>query len=306
MAKSGKLKKAIKNSTTAQRITLVAVLIFVVFGCVWYRSVYMSPRNVFWGMIDNNLATESVTRHVVRDQGGQTLDQYMQLQFGSSNSAHNLISVKQSGDTGENEVKSETIGTPKNDYSRYVTIKTPQKTAGGQPIDTSKLVNVWAKTDDSKAGQPSSAQYFQQSILGIVPYANLNYQQRYELVKLMQDKKAYDFSGEQPKSEKLNGRAVYVYAVSISPKAYIEMLQKFTKYMGLGEMGLDPSQYEGAAPLKVEMTVGKLSRQLLKIKYVDGGQEETYSAQGLEQAVGLPSKTIPISELQDRIQKSMQ
>lgn len=306
MSKTGKLKKVVKQSTAAQRITLVAVLIFVVFGGVWCRNVYLSPKNVFWGMIDNNLATESITRHVVQEQGGQTLDQYMQLQFGSSNSAHNLISVKQSGETGENEVKSETIGTPKNDYSRYVSIKTPQKTAGGQPIDTSKLVNVWAKTDDSKAGQPSSAQYFQQSILGIVPYANLNYQQRHELIKLMQDKKAYDLSNWQPKREKLNGKSVYVYTVNISPKAYIEMLQKFTKYMGLSDVGLDPTQYEGAAPLKVEMTVGKLSRQLLRIKYVDGGQEENYTSQGLEQAVTLPNKTIPISELQDRIQKSMQ
>lgn len=306
MSKSGRLAKAIKNTTTAQRITLVAVVLFVIFGGVWCRNIYMSPRNVFWGMIDNNLATESVTRHVVQEQGGQTLDQYMQLQFGSSNSAHNLISVKQSGDTGENEVKSETIGTPKNDYSRYVSIKTPQKTAEGKPIDTSKLVNVWAKTDDSKAGQPSSAQYFQQSILGIVPYANLNYQQRRELIKLMQDKKAYDFTAEQPKTSKVEGKVVYIYTVSISPKAYIEMLQKFTKFMGLKDVELDPGQYEGAPPLKVEMTVGKLSRQLLKIKYVDGGQEETYSAQGLEQAVTLPSKTIPISELQDRIQKSMQ
>src|SRR3990167_8722229 len=306
MSKSGRLSKVIKKTTTAQRITLVAILLFVVFGGVWCRNVYMSPSHVFWGMIDNNLATESVTRHVVQDQGGQTLDQYMQLQFGSSNTAHNLISVKQAGDMGENEVKSETIGTLKNDYSRYISIKTAQKTADGKPIDASKLVGIWAKTEDSKAGQPSNAQYFQQSILGIVPYANLNYQQRHELIKLMQDKKAYDFSGEPIKREKLNGRAVYVYTVNISPKAYIEMLQKFTKYMGLDEMGLDPSQYEGAAPLKVEMTVGKLSRQLLKIKYVDGGQEETYSAQGLEQAVGLPSKPIPISELQDRIQKSMQ
>jgi len=306
MPKSETLKKVIKRTTNTQRIALIVVILLMLSGWIWCHYVYMSPKQVFWGMIDNNLATESVTRHVVQEEGGQTLDQTMQLQFGASNSAHNLINVKQAGDTGENEVKSETIGTPKNDFSRYVSIKTGQKTTDGKPIDTSSITNVWAKTDDSKDGQPSSAQYFQQSVLGIVPYANLSYQQRQELIKLMKDKKAYDFSSEQTKTEKRNGQAVYVYTVSINPKPYIEMLQKFSKFMGLGGEGLDPSQYEGAPPLKVEMTVGKASRQLLKIKYVDGGQEETYSSQGLEQAGSLPNKTIPLSELQDRIQKSMQ
>lgn len=262
----------------------------------------MSPNHVFWGMIDNNLASDSVTRHVAQDQNGQKLDQYIQIQFGAQSASHSLVTVKQTGDGGENEVKSETIGTPKTDYSRYTSIKTTQKNAQGKPIDTSKVINVWAKTDDS----PASAQYFQQSAFGIVPYANLNSQQRHELVKMMREKNVYDISGEQPKSSQENGRPVYVYKVSIKPKAYVEMIQKFTKYLGLSGAGLDPSQYEASPMLKAEFTVYKMSRQLTKIRYVDSAQEETYNAQGLEQPVALPSKSIKITDLQQRIQQSMQ
>lgn len=266
----------------------------------------MSPRHVFLTMLDNNLATESITRHTVQRANGQVVDQYIQLQFGRTNASRSLVTVKQPEEGGESVVKSETIGTPQNDFSRYVSIKTTQKNSQGQPIDTSKVTGVWGKTDDSKDGERANTQYFQQGALGIVPFANLTSEQRQKLVNLMRDKKVYDVDFSKVKSVKEKGKSAFVYNVNISPKSYMIMIKQFTKYLGLSDMGLDPSQYENSPPLKTEFTVDKLSRNLIKIHYTDSSQDETFSSYGLEQPISLPTKTISITELQKRVQDSLQ
>lgn len=254
----------------------------------------------------NNLATESVTRHVVQQTDAQTVDQYIQVEFGALNASRNLVTINRPEQKGQSIVTSETIGTPQNDYSRYINIQTPQTNAQGKPIDASKIVGIWGKTDSPITGQPVLTQYLQQGVLGIVPFANLSGPQRQSLIKLMQDKGVYDISSEKPKHSQTNNRAVYVYSVAIKPKPYIEMIEAFTKALGLTTPQLDANSYAGSQPLQVQFTVDKLSRQLVKINYKQGGQEESFSAQGLEQPITLPTKTIPIGELQKRVQQSLQ
>ena len=287
-------------------LVAAAAVILIVSVWVWWNSVYMSPRRIFWGMMANNLATESVTRHIKQEGNGQTLDQYIQLQFGALNASRSLIVAKQPEQNGKSEVTSETIGTTKNDYSQYIDIKTSQRNAQGKPVDTSKVVRIWGKTDKPKAGQQALTQYFQQSVLGIVPFANLTSSERQKLLQLLQEKNVYDISRQQPKTNKLHGRAVYIYTVSINPKAYIEMLLAFTKALGIDIPNLDPSAYESSQPLKAKFTIDKLSRQLRKVSYSEGGQEEEFSAHGLEQPIALPTKTIPIGELQNRVRQSLE
>lgn len=271
-------------------------------GWLWWSKVYTSSENVFWGMISNNLATESITRHTTQTAAGQTTDQYIQLQLGAVNAARNVVTISQNISGSHAVVKSETIGTKDNDYSRYVAIKTDQKNAQGKPLNTAQIIGVWGKTPDAKKGQRPPIQYLQQSLLGIVPYANLASGPRHDLINLIKNNNVYTITSEPAKSVKQSGRQVFVYTVNINPKAYISMLQQFVKDIGLGDIGLDPSQYNGSQPLKAEFTVDKVSRQLVKVSYPDGGQSQTYSSQGQEQPISVPTQTIPLAQLQSKVQ----
>ena len=281
-------------------IALAALV--VLSGWLWWEKVYMNPTRVFWSMMSNNLATDSVVRHTHQTQSGQTSDEYIQIAFGAVNASRSVTTLSQNDAAGPTTVVSETIGTPTNDYSRYISIKTTQKSSTGKLPDTSKVVGIWGKTPDAPAGQKPSLQYFQQGVLGIVPFANLTNTQRSDLVKIMRDDNVYDIAAGAPKRTKVGKRAAYVYSVNINPAAYIGMLGQYAKDLGLGDIGLDPSQYAGSQPLKADFTVDKLSRQLVSISYTGTTQSETFSSQGLEQPITLPTQTIPISDLQNRVQ----
>jgi len=277
---------------------VVVVVCIVLIGLWWWAS-HPSTTKTFWDSMDNNLATASVTKHDVQSQQGDTTNQYTQMEFGVMNASHALSTVTQQGNT----VTSETIGSPRNDYSRYVSIKTTQKSLGGQNIKSDKFLGIWGKSPDAPANVPASVQYFQQSVLGIVPFGNFTAQQRHDLIKLMQDNKTYSLGPVE--NSKLNGRGVYIYAVNINPQSLIELLQQYAKDLGLGNIGLDPSQYAGSPPIRTQFTIDKLSRNLVKVHYSADSQDETYSSQGLEQPITLPVKAIPIDQLQNKVVQSL-
>ncbi len=293
-------------SSATRVIVLVAALILIVAGWFWWQNVYMSSSNVFWGMINNNLQTASVTRHTLQIGQDRTVDQLIREQFGPVNAVQTNVTLKQKSAEGDTLVKSETIGTPNNDFSRYVKISTPQKAANGKPIDTSKVTGVWGKSSDPKPNETSTAQYYRQSIVTIIPYGNFNSQQRQTLVDQMHDHQVYTYEASSVKSVKENNRSAYVYTIKIKPAAYIDLMKTYTKELGLGDLGLDPSSYANSPDLTAEITVDKLSRQIVKINYPDSGQSETVADQNLQQPITLPASTIPINELQDRIQKVSQ
>src|SRR3990167_3583794 len=121
----------------------------------------MDSTRTFWGMINNNLSTASITEHITQSGQGQSVDQYMQKQFGSQKASHSVIVLKQTGGRAESSstVKSETINTPTTDYSRYLQVNSQQKTASGKPIDSSKILGVWAKTDNPNNQSSISQSY---------------------------------------------------------------------------------------------------------------------------------------------------
>ncbi len=293
---------AINKNSLIRILTLVAVLIFVLSGWFWWHNVYMSPDNVFWDMINNNLATTSVTKHVLQTNQAQSLDQYIQLQFGATNSVHSLVTLKQGQGSATATIKSETIGTPKTDYNRYVSIDSQQTNSKGLPINSSNVVGVWAKADSNPYNGP---QYFRQGLFDIMPFANLDSAARKQIIQLIRDKKVYNISATPAKTSRINGRQVFVYSASVNPAAYVEVIVQIAKSIGLGDIGLDATQYQNSPNLNLQIYVDKLSRQLIKISYPSTGQEETYSSQGLENPIIEPTNTISVTELQNRIQQNL-
>jgi len=199
-------------------------------------------------------------------------------------------------------VKSESIGTISNDYSRYISIQSSEKDANGQPLDFSKITGVWGKSADSS--DSSQTVYFRQSALNsVVPFGWLNSGARTSLIDLMQTKHVYNVSYDKVQKKKENGHQVFVYTVDINAQAYISMLQEYVKKLGL-DVGqtLDPSTYEGIAPIRAEFSIDPVSRQLKKIHYDASNRDESFMSYGLSNPIAIPGQTIPIEELQNKLQ----
>lgn len=283
---------------SGRRLFVFGFTLFIVVMFFWWTKVFNNPKKVFWGMLNNSLATSSVTRSVTESNNDFSVDRYIRLQTGSVNAARALEITKQ----GNTTISKESVGIPSADYVRYAQIRTDQKSASGGPMDFSSVERIWGK-GTSGDGQVNQGQYFVQAILGTVPFASLNKDNRDTLLKFIRDKKVYQVAYDSVKKTKEDRQIIYTYDVQINAQAYFEMLLLFVKLLGLPPIAsLDPSAYATIAPLSARFSIAKNSRQLIKITYPSSGQAESYSDYGLALPIETPSATIPLEELQTRIQ----
>ncbi len=284
-------------------ICAVAILAFALAGWAWWRHVYNDPQRAFWSMLSTSLSTSSVTRHTTQADQSNSLDQITRLSLGDQTIARGLSIVKQPSAVGTNTVVTETLGTSSADYARYLSIDTKQTGHNGQPLNLSSVLNVWGKSDAAPAGQPSNTQFLNGTILSLVPFAPLGNQPRQRILQTMRDNKVYDIDYSKAISRKEAGRPVFVYQVSVKPSDYVTMLKTLAHELGLSQLDtVNPAAYASNPPEKMEMSVDKLSHQLVRITYATGFRQETYSGYGLQSTVAIPSATIPISQLQARLQ----
>ncbi|MDB5163858.1 MAG: hypothetical protein JWS12_476, partial [Candidatus Saccharibacteria bacterium] len=151
-------------------LSIFGLVILLVSGWFWWTKVYTSPRNVFLGMLSSSLSTPSVTRHLTEKASGSTQNQYTQINFGGQTFVHVLNTNQQVGQTGQNNsIKTETIGTLRQDFARYVAIESSQKNQAGKPLNYASVQQVWGKSEVAKNGQATSTRFLEQATLGIVP-----------------------------------------------------------------------------------------------------------------------------------------
>ncbi len=283
-------------------MSLVAVLLVITSIFVWWNFIYQSPRNVFWGAMENNLQTSSVTKHTSVTQNGQGLDQYIRLQLGSTNAAQWLVTLKQIN----SNVVTESIGTPTTGYVRYVKADTSQKRTDGTAYDFNNVINVWAKADASS--EQTLKQLFSQTVLDIgtvptPPIANLPKEQRDNLLQFMKDQKVFAPDIKTMQRKKIDGREVCIYDVEVNLSAYLRMMQSFARNIGLKDLeSADPTQFQSEAPIKMKLTIDAAGRYLNDLNYSDQNFKQEYSGYGIVKPVIIPNKTISVTELQSRLQ----
>ncbi len=284
-------------SHPALALSLVAVILVCIFSSLWWTKVHDSPRRVFMGMIKNNLSTPSVTRQTVAGQDS-SVDKLEQLSFVPPYATRSLISITQDSPEGSNKVVTETVGTLSTDYSRYISIETSQKGKSGKSLDYSSVQNLWGATDPTVG----PADYHSQSILGLVPFGNINSIAQQEIISKLIDGKAYTVDYSAVKPFRTAGKSALVFPVQIDAEKYIQVLKDLSKVSGNGDLSdLNPKDYAGQQPITVSIMVDKKSRHILEVSY--GQQKEVYSSYGLSTPVQTPNKTIPVNELQQKIQE---
>jgi hypothetical protein len=290
----------IKSLASGKRLFIVGMLLLAVAAFFWWTKVFNNPKNVFWGMLENSLATSSVTRISSEQTPDGSFTQLIRLQTGAVNASESREITTQGGTT----VVKENIGTPADDLVRYASIDTVQTSATGNQLEFAGVEGVWGVAPTTGTGSSPQAQYFTKGILSMVLFGSLPAGDRSDLVKLMREKNVYKVSYADVKKTRQSGHSVYEYNVKVNLADYFTLFQAYVKKMGLADVpGTDPNQYASSPDTELKFKIDKNSRQLLEIEYVSSGQIATFSDHGLTKPIVLPKYTIPISELQTRIQQ---
>lgn len=293
------LGKNKKRSTVT--ITVIAILILGVASWAWWSKVFTSTHKVYWDTIDQSLTTTSYSKTIKSETRSQKLSQTVRLQFVNHLRAFTTTKLESPG----RKVTTETIGTPKGGFARYQFIDSKPVTddKSVKPRDYSKIVGVWSKMDPTTEGQVNT-RMIDEAIFGPILLGSLQYPARSNLVSDLQSSKAYTVEYDKVKKEWNGIHPVYTFNVTLSPKSFIKSVAEFYEAVGLDGSQFDVSQYSDENKIKMAISIDVLSRTVRSIKYLDGSQrEEAYSDYGVRQPISIPTKTIPTSELQKRLQK---
>lgn len=293
------IRKAFKSLPAL--FTIGGVLLLIFSAWLWTAKVYTNPYNVFWGMLSNSLSTSSVTKQISENSASGQLSQYIETNYGIVNNTYALTTIKNSNSS----ITTASIGTLTSDYEKYLSVQTAQKGTAGHMLDFSKVIGHWAKGPVSDSSdQNTSAPLFVQAALGleggnIVPVANLSAGDRRQLINQLHQNAIFDTSYKIAKRQSQNGQAVYAYNVSVEPVAYVAFEKQFAHDIGIKALdNVDPNQYQSQSPIKVTLSVGIRSHQLLKVVYTGTNHSELYSSYGVPKSVALPKNTITIQKLQ--------
>jgi hypothetical protein len=305
------MKKLTVNRKLLWLLYVGGALLLLVAGLLWWSQQRNKPEAVFWRMIDQSLATRAVAIDVEQSGNGSNIKQTVQYSLGAQNISHSLTVLKQAGTT----VKNETIGTQTADYTRYADIKTDQKKSNGQPLDTSKILGVWAKSDGKSDQTGAGAKVFTQSVLGTglplggvaVPIGNLRADQREQFIDQIRDSNVYSTNFNKAEKRTVDGRLRYVYDVNVQPVAYAALMKGFAKHLGLHDLDqLDPNAYQGQQSTHMLFTVDAMSGHLLSAVIKGSDYTQTYRAYDIPVSIELPKKTISLAELQSRLSELQQ
>lgn len=264
---------------------------------LWWHYQYLNPQNVFWGAVNNNLIINGVTKQTKSVGSSESLDQYEQISLGASNTVKSVATITQEGDN-KSTVVTETLGTPKANFARYTKIETNQKTKDGKNPDFSPVLQQWSKSEIDG----TSSGMFATAIFDALPFAHFNAQQRKQVIGDMKQQKVYDIDFTKVGKERKNGRLYYIYDTKIAGEKYIALLKQVDSMMGLNQLkALDPTQYEGGAPVQLKITVDAIAHQVSSLTYVENNRTSTYSGWGVQQNFLSPDKTISQDELQAKL-----
>lgn len=293
-----------KLRITPSKLIVAAVVILAAAGIyAWWQNSFTNSSQVFNRMLANNLATPSITKKTNEVADGQSLDQTTILVTSPKQYVASQTILSQGTGDQKSVVTTETLAYPTEEFTRYLSIKTTQKSSSGQPFDFSKVLGVWGKTtqQDAQSGGP---QTFSQSLLGIVPIGSLTVSQRSQLVSYIKSNNVFGINYNNVKKVWHGNRLVYTYTGSVKPVPYVTMLKVFAHNMGLRQFdSIDPQQYKDSPPIAFTLDVDVISGQMTTLKYTDSNRTDSFSAYGYRPVINSPTNVVPISELQSRLQQ---
>lgn len=278
---------------------MVGIVVVLFLAWLWWVQVFTSAQNVFNGMITSSLNTYGVTKSVVQESEAGKMEQLAQAQFGAQNLVEVKTTIDQKTPTGDAKVVTQTLGSPQDNFVRYKEISVPAE-KGKPKTDFSPLIDKWGKQPKAEGGNA----VFSEAAFGIVLFGNLPGAQKNELLGIINQKNIYKVDYDKVQSKEIDGKSAYVYPVEVNIAGYVDLLKKYDEILGLGTTEqLSSDVYKDKPPIKIEMSVSKNSRQLLKLKYVDDDRSETYSGYGIHKDIQIPTEAMAREELEAKLQE---
>lgn len=281
-----------------KRVFLIGGAFFVSLAVILtsiflFYKVYASPERVFWSMVNNNLATDGITKESVTVGSGTTSDDILQMGFSPEVKVRDVKIITST--TKHSQIQLETIGTVSTDYERYLNIKNPGSKATAAQYQT--LYSMWLKSSDNQSSQPQAVN---NALFGALLFGNFDSAQRSKLLTSLKSSYIVDFADVA--RQNVNSRRLYTYDVLVPLNKYAMVAHDYALAKGLPVASqIDPAAYSDSTRLHVKITVDVLSRQVVKIEYVDQGINESYSGYGIQPAFNAPLHTVSQAEFEKAV-----
>ncbi len=309
MLKQFKLKKpvvkisraSLRKFVTSTKFLITAPIVvglglYLLGSYVWYNQVFVDEDQVFYGMVEKGLETDSIARSVIQTEGARNVKQTFFVRFSPETAVQSKSTIDQiDANREKSSITTETLGTNDVDYVRYSSISLPPSQAGGQNFD--EVIGKWATRSGDEGGDP---QLLNEAIFTFIPMGNFSEENRENLMRMIRDRGVYTIS--QPDLTYQNLRPVMTMDISIKPQALVEVLREYAEVSGVGNKDLlDPAQYEKSANIGIRVKIDVISRHLMEIEFPGQSRKEVFSAYGLTRSIEEPTDVISLTELQSRI-----
>lgn len=294
----------------SKKILAIGLAVAIVGIVVWLSNLRSNPETVFYRMVENSMRTNSVIKEITQSNDSQSLKQTIYFQTGANNFARaQAVLSQRAGSSQDNneittKVTTESIGTPYEDYVRYLSIETNQKTPQNKPLDFTAVIGIWGRAADSNQDiTQTSGELFSQTVLGVVPTGYIEKTNRDSVLDKIRAINVYEVDFSNVERTEIDNRNVYKYRVKMQPKHYVEMLKIYAEAFGLEQLRQVDAQSFGNSPsLEFDFVVDISSGQLLQVHFLDSNRTETFSSYGAEVNVEVPDDSVPVEELQRRLQ----
>lgn len=271
---------------------MASVAVLVVLYLLFSR-VYADPNNVFWGMVNNNLATHGITKEVTQEGTDGTQTEYTQLSLNPSPSIRSVKTLSYTEQSGAiTNLTLEAIITPENEYQHYAKIDRPSPS--GAP-DYNKIYGMWLKNEQVEGQRPAA---FDNGVYGALLFGNLERAQRTEIINLLE--KAYKVNISKSGKKISDGRRTYTYELKVNMRQYAAAAAAYSRLHGLSS-SINPENYRPSDEISLKLSVDVLSRQVREIEY-QGGVTEKYRGYGTPAKIIAPTKTVSPEQLQKALE----
>lgn len=290
-----------KKKISAIGAGLVLVALLIGSGWIAWTKVVVDPDKVLSGAIENSLRTNSVTRTVDQQQPSNGVEQVSYISFYQPDPYTNTRTVLTQDVVGGDDatVVTETYGLNDVDYVRYVSANGIGGEDGTGGLGD--LIGTWAKRN-ANIDAAEITTFFNEGLFGIFPFGNLSSEARSQLLDQINEKNLYSYTTAEKMFD--NKRLVYVYRLNINTADLVEVIRNYMVLSGNGDASqLNLAEYQNAPPIQVQVTVDIMSRQIVEIVYPQN-RVETFSGYGLYRPLDLPTETVPIDDLQERVRQT--
>jgi hypothetical protein len=281
-----------KSVLTANlRLTIVLIVLIVSGLFYWfYRSYYSNPSRVFYGMVANDLNTQSYVD--ISDQ--EELSGNLLTETLVNSGAKNVVISRETTKVANSNdvIQTLSIGTPSTDYSSYQKIE-----VGNTSSKYNKLLNVWGINSPSGiSGQ--SGELYKSTVFTAFLFTSPSIRDTNQLLNFIIQNHVYSIKSS--KVAKSGERQVINYEVGVNLKQYSRLLSLYAGLIGYKSHD-ETAIYSGNQIADLNISVDILSRRLIGLSYVGSDSLQVFQSYGIDSPIKLPTKTIALQDLKDQI-----